>query len=796
MKLLSSNVKKAAFMLLGAGLFAGACSTTYVPSENGAVADERVVYLPQPFDITLYERADAMLSRNVAGLVFRTNVNTNWVSDSLFWYSVNTPEGPGYYLVDAAEQHKTPLFDANRLAQMLSIAQGDEADAISPEELRISRIEVLEDGARMSFEYDGETWIVDRETYRLTALQDSANDVRSPRNSITSPDGRYAAYIQDWNLWVRDMETGDDIQLTEDGEYRFGYATDSQGWTNSDRPILKWSRTGHMISTYQLDERKVAEMHMLRTADGRPELISWPYMLPGDENAPMHHRVVIDVENRSMVRLNMEPDHQRTSNCCGLTRGRDWADNQFIDGNRKLAFVSTSRDYKEVTLRIADLETGEVRDVYHERDELFIETNLNSRGVPNWRVLYDEGTFIWFTRQPEWGHLYLHDLETGELINSITEGEWNVSDIVRLDTDSGRVWFTAVGMDPDRDPYEEYLYSSALDGTGLRLYTPDEGHHSVSISPDATFYVDTFSRMTQEPVTVLRDGFGEILMTLEEADISRLLDAGWNFPTPFTAKARDGETDIYGLMFKPSNFDPDKRYPIINSIYPGPQIGSVGTRGFAHSRRGQAQALAELGFIVVQIDALGTPMRSRSFHTAYYGDMSDNGLPDQIAAMQQLAERYDFIDIERAGMYGHSGGGFATAAAMFNHPDFFKVGVAGAGNMDNAGYTFYWGEKFQGPFVEFEDGTTSFTNQALQLQVENLSGQLLLSYGTLDNNVHPNTTKQVIDALIAHNKDFDLIVMPNRNHGYANESYKLRRTWDYFVRHLHGMEPPKEYDFK
>lgn len=795
MKLFSNSLLKTAVLLSGAGLIAGACSTTSVPAEPEVIVEERLVYQPQPFDVSNYERADAMLSRNVAGLVYRTNVQTNWVSDSLFWYSVNTPDGAARYLVDAAEQYKSPLYDVQRLAQAINAAQGDDADAVSAEDVRISQIEVLENGDLMTFRYDGAKWALDRNTYELTALVTN-DDVSSPRNSVTSPDGRYAAYIQDHNLWVRDMESGGDIQLTDDGEYRFGYSTDSQGWSNSDRPILKWSRTGHMISTYQLDEREVGEMHMLRTADGRPEHVSWPYALPGDEIVPLHHRVVIDVENRSMVRLNMEPDHQRTSNCCGLTRGRDWADNQFIDNNRKLAFVSTSRDYKEVTLRIADLETGEVTDIYHERDDLFIETNLNSRGVPNWRVMYDEGTFIWFTRQPEWGHLYLHDLESGTRINSITEGDWNVSDIVRLNEDENRVWFTAVGMDPDRDPYEEYLYSIGLDGTGMSLHTPDEGHHSVSASPNATFYVDTFSRMNQAPVTVLRDSFGESLMTLEEADLSRLFEAGWQFPEPFTAKARDGETDIYGLMFKPSDFDNEKQYPIINSIYPGPQVGSVGGRGFSHSRRGQAQALAELGFIVVQIDALGTPMRNRSFHTAYYGDMADNGLPDQIAAMEQLAERYDFIDIDRAGMYGHSGGGFATAAALFNHPDFFKVGVAGAGNMDNAGYTFYWGEKFQGPLVENEDGTTTFTNQALQLQVENLSGHLLISYGTMDNNVNPNTTKQVIDALIANNKDFDLIVMPNRNHGYANESYKLRRTWDYFVRHLHNMEPPKEYDFQ
>lgn len=281
-------------------------------------------------------------------------------------------------------------------------------------------------------------------------------------------------------------------------------------------------------------------------------------------------------------------------------------------------------------------------------------------------------------------------------------------------------------------------------------------------------------------------------MTLEEADASELYETGWQAPQHFVVKGRDGETDIHGIMFLPSNFDPEKKYPIINSIYPGPQTGSIGGRSFSTSRRGQAHALAELGFVVVQVDAMGTPYRSKEFHTAYYGDMSDNGLPDQIAAMRELAERHDFIDIERAGMYGHSGGGFATASALFQYPDFFKAGVSSAGNHDNRGYTYYWGEKYQGLLEETEDGDT-YTNQANHLKAENLQGKLLISYGSMDTNVHPSMTLLVVNELIRHNKDFELIVMPNRGHGFGNEPYHLRRTWDFFVRHLKGAEPPEGY---
>ncbi|MEJ2218290.1 MAG: prolyl oligopeptidase family serine peptidase [Gemmatimonadota bacterium] len=281
-------------------------------------------------------------------------------------------------------------------------------------------------------------------------------------------------------------------------------------------------------------------------------------------------------------------------------------------------------------------------------------------------------------------------------------------------------------------------------------------------------------------------------MPLEKADISRLVAMGWQPPIPFTVKARDDSTNLYGLLFRPTNFDPSKKYPIVNHIYPGPQTGSVGSRSFRASR-GDAQALAELGFVVVELDAMGTPMRSKAFHAAWYGDMGDNGLPDQVTAMKQLAARYPWIDLSRAGIYGHSGGGFATADAMFRYPDFFKVGIAEAGNHDNRDYEDDWGEKWQGLLVTNPDGTTNYDNQANQLVAKNLKGKLLLAYGTTDVNVPPYNTLLVVNALITANKDFDLIPFPNRGHGFGNEPYMIRRRWDYFVENLLGAVPPKEY---
>jgi dipeptidyl aminopeptidase/acylaminoacyl peptidase len=368
-----------------------------------------------------------------------------------------------------------------------------------------------------------------------------------------------------------------------------------------------------------------------------------------------------------------------------------------------------------------------------------------------------------------------------------------VIDILHVDEESRSIIFTAVGKEDGRDPYFEHLYSINFDGSGLRLLTPENANHNITLSENTNWFVDTFSTFDTPQQTVVRDQRGNLIMELAEADIDDLIATGWQMPTPITVKARDGETDLYGLMILPSSFDENERYPIINMIYPGPQGGSLGSRNFSAGQRGQMQALTELGFVVVAIDALGSsPARSREFHTYYAGDMIDNGLPDQITGMQQLAERYPFIDLDRVGIYGHSGGGFATSSALLQYPDFFKVGVSSAGNHDNRNYTYYWGEKYQGLLEETEDGD-NYDKQAVHLKAENLQGKLLLSYGSMDTNVHPSMTLLLVNELIRHNKDFDLIVMPNRGHGYANEPYHLRRSWDYFYEHLAGKKPPHEY---
>jgi dipeptidyl-peptidase 4 len=451
--------------------------------------------------------------------------------------------------------------------------------------------------------------------------------------------------------------------------------------------------------------------------------------------------------------------------------------------------VSTSRDHKHEQLRQADPVSGAVRDVLEEKGETFLESG---NGRVSWKFLPASNEVVWFSERDNWGQLYLHDLQTGREKHQITTGDGNVTQLLRVDERNRVLYFTAVGREKGRDPYFRHFYRIGMDGKNLQLLTPADADHEVSLSPSGRFFVDSYSKPDVPPVTELRDSDGRLIVTLEKADISRLLAAGWKPPVPVTVKARDGVTDLYGLMYTPTSLDPAKKYPIVNHIYPGPQTGSVGGRTFAASR-GDAQALAELGFVVVEIDGMGTPWRSKQFHQAYYGDMGDNTLADQVTAMKQLAEKYPYIDLDRAGIYGHSGGGYATADAMFRYPDFFKVGISEAGNHDNRVYEDDWAEKWQGLLTTKADGSTNYDNQANQLVAKNLKGKLLLAHGTMDSNVPPYNTLLVVDELIKANKDFDLLMLPNRNHGFGNEPYMVRRRWDYFVRYLLGAEPPHEY---
>jgi dipeptidyl aminopeptidase/acylaminoacyl peptidase len=531
-------------------------------------------------------------------------------------------------------------------------------------------------------------------------------------------------------------------------------------------------------------------MYLVNTKVGHPELQAWKYPLPGDSLIAMIQRVVINVDTPRVIRFQMPPDAHRSTLCDHvICRGTEWADVQWYPDGSHVAFVSTSRDHKHEVFRVADAATGSVRDVFRED----VATQYESgNGMVNWRALPASNEVIWFSERDDWGQLYLYDLTTGQLKSKITSGEGNVAQLRRVDEKSRTIWFVGNGKERGRDPYFRHFYKIRMDGTGITLLTPENADHDIALALSGQYFIDTYSTPEVAPVTAVRDLNGKSIVTLETADITGLRAIRWKPPIPITVKARDGKTDLYGLMYVPTNLDRTKKYPIVNHVYPGPQTGSVGGRSFSPAR-GDAQALAELGFVVVEIDGMGTPWRSKSFHDAYYGHMGDNTLPDQVAGMRELARRYSWIDLNRAGIYGHSGGGFAAADAMFRYPDFFKVGISEAGNHDQREYEDDWGERYQGLLARAPDGGDNYGPDANQANAKNLKGKLLLAHGTMDDNVPPYNTLLVVNELIAANKDFDLILLPNRAHGFGNEPYMVRRRWDYFVKNLLGAEPPKEY---
>ena len=716
----------------------------------------------------------------------------DWLDDHTFAYVDHDASGDHYLRMDAGSGKVSPLFDQPAIAAALSkLADGKPLDA---SKLGIRDIS-LTAGGRYQLRLGDEMYVCDAKATCVKAAS-TADEATASGPGVLSPDKKSEAFIRGWNLWLRDMASGKETQITRDGVENFGYATDNAGWKHTDHAILEWSPDSKRIATFQQDQRKTGEMYLVRTRVGHPELLKWKYPLVGDKDVTMIERVIIDVAAKKVVRLKMPADQHRSSLCDDVSCGPDggWDDVKWAPDGSTLAFVSTSRDHRHEWFRIANASTGAVRTVFEEVVPTYYESG---NGAVNWRYLPATHEAVWFSERSNWGQLYLYDLDTGKLKHAITTGEGNVTEVLKLDPESRTVWFRGVGRTKGVNPYYQQFWKVSLDGGQPTLLTPEDADHTISLSPDGKRFVDAYSTPTTPPVTVLRTAAdGHTLNTVATADIRRLKAAGWVPPIPFTVKARDGKTELYGMMFKPTNFDPSKTYPIIDYVYPGPQTGSVRGRSFLPSRADH-QSLAELGFIVVAIDGMGTPWRSKAFHDAYFEHIEDNTLPDQVAGLKELGQRYPWIDLGRVGIWGHSGGGNATAGAMFHYPDFFKVGWAESGNHDNRNYEDDWAEKWQGLLVTDKDGKTNYDAQANQNFAQNLKGHLMLTYGTLDDNVPPSNTLLVVQALIKADRDFDMIAIPNVHHGYgASTPYITRRRWDYFVRHLAGDTPPKNYALK
>jgi dipeptidyl-peptidase-4 len=763
-----------------------------------------------------YTQAERWMSYNVAGLVHHTIRGISYLPSGRVFYRDPGAGGTAYMIADPTKGTVAPAFDNAKLAAALNKANANANSKATAAKLGVTEYKELANGGFSVttgdgvFNCDAAVTACTEEpkppSEEKTAAKADAKKVITRRHGgdeNLSPDKKLAAFIRDNNLWVKVVATGEERQLTTDGVEDFGYATDNAGWQHSDGAILTWSADGKKIATFQQDQRKTGYMYLVPVTNRHPKLEVWRYPLVGDKDVTMIEPVVIDVATAKVVRLKIAPLEHRSMECDDVSCDGDgrWSDVEFSPDGGRLAFVSTSRDHKDEWVKVADTATGEVHDVYHEH----VGSYYGWQAKNDWKVLWDSNEFLWASERSDWAQYYLYDLTTGALKNEVTHGDGPVFQLLHADEKGKVIYFTATGKEKGVNPYFEQLYRVGLDGKHQTLLTPEVAEHEITMAPDGSSFVDVYSTPQTPKIAVLRDNTGKVLVTLAKQDISQLVAAGWKPSLPITVKARDGKTDLYGYLVRPTNFDASKKYPLVDYVYPGPQDGSCGgpeARSFTPTH-GDNQSLADLGFVVVCIDGMGNPHRSKSFHDAHASrpeDMGDDTIPDQVSGIEDLAKQYPWIDLDHVGIWGHSGGGNATVSAMFHFPDFFKVGWSESGNHDNRDYEDDWDERWAGLEVIGPDGKSNYDAHANQNYAKDLKGHLMLAHGTMDDNVPPSNTLLVVDALIKANKDFDLLLIPNAHHGYGQATqYVMRRRWDYFVKYLAGGTPatdfvPKSYE--
>jgi dipeptidyl aminopeptidase/acylaminoacyl peptidase len=760
-----------------------------------------------------YTQAERWMPYNVIGLVHHTIHGVEYLPDGRVFYRDPKVGGDAYMIADPVKTTVAPAFDNAKLAAALNRATGAAPDqAILAGKLGVTEYKAEANGGFAvttgagEFHCDAAVTIctaepklpsaekIPEKTGGKTATQPVAIERRHAGEDNLSPDKKLAAFISDNNLWVRTVATGEERQLATDGVQDFGYATDNAGWQHSDAAILTWSADGKKIATFQQDQRKTGFMYLVPVTNRHPVLEAWREPLLGDKDVTMIEPVIIDVATAQVVRLKTAPLEHRSMECDDVSCGGDgqWSDVAFSPDDIHLAFVSTSRDHKDEWVRVADTATGDVRDVYHEH----VDTYYGWQSKTDWKYLPESNEFLWVSERSNWAQIYLYDLRTGKLKNQVTHGDGPVSDLKYVDEKNRVIYFMAKGKEKGEDPYFDNYYRVDFDGKNQGLLTPEVANHEITASKDGSTFVDVYSTVDTPQTAVLRDNTGKVLVTLAKQDISQLLAAGWKPPMPITVKARDGSTPLYGFLWKPTSFDAAKKYPVVDYVYPGPQQASCGSRSFS-AAHGDDQSLADLGFVVVCIDGMGNPDRSKSFHDAHASrpqDMGDDTIPDQVSGITDLASRYAWIDLDRVGIWGHSGGGNATVSAMFHFPNFFKVGWAESGNHDQRDYEDDWNERWAGLEVIEPNGEDNYAAQANAGYAKNLKGHLMLTHGTMDDNVPPNNTLLVVDALIKANKDFDMLLIPNVHHGYAEATpYVMKRRWDYFVKYLAGGVPAMDF---
>lgn len=719
-------------------------------------------------DTSDYGRADR-LQQMVSGKVFYGNVRPTWINNTgRFLYESTTPEGIEYYIVDAISKTKRVAFDQKRFAEAFSEATGQK---VEPGKLPIRNLVFSERMMSFSFNYDNYNWICILRNYRIIRGDRTVERTR-PQDAwswgfrdelqnapVQSPDKKWTAYIKNYNVYVKSNDDNKEYQLSYDGgtgEYYSSY--------------IIWSPDSKKLVAKRV---RPAEKHMIHYIESSPEdqlqprHFSYEYQKPGDA-VPQFYPQLFDVENKKHIKLDDS-----------LIPNQYYIDEiKWSKDSRYFTYEYNKRGHQVYQVIKVDAATGECKVIINETSQTFIHYSGK-------RYRYDlekTNEIIWASERDGWNHLYLYDSETGLVKNQITRGEWVIRGVIGVDEEKRQIIFQASSKEPG-DPYFIHVYRINFDGTGLKRLTDGYGNHEVSFSPDKRFFVDTWSTVDTPPVAVLRNGEdGSLIMELEKADITKLLETGIRLPEPFVAKGRDGVTDIYGIIVRPMNFDPSKKYPVIENIYAGPHSSFV-PKSFRPIISGMHQ-LAELGFIVVQIDGMGTSNRSKTFHDVCWKNLKDAGLPDRILWIKAAARKYPYMDTTRVGIYGTSAGGQNAAAAVLFHPEFYKVAVAACGCHDNRMDKMWWNEQFMGWPVGPEYAESSNVENAWRLQ-----GKLMLINSEMDKNVDPSSTVQFVDALIKAGKEFEYVFIPGAGHS-SGGPYGERKRRDFFVKNLLGVNPP------
>jgi len=794
-----------------------------------------------------YRLAAKYSPTNLGKLVHSTTVRPNWLKTAnRFWYQYKTTEGSNYYIVDPDKRTRTKLFDNAKMAKWLTEITKDPYDAqhlpkfdfefvknetaIRFRVTSTEEVEAKEDEKDEKDDTEQDSTKAKKATkkkpkmekkvyfleYRLggnglTIIDNSKDDEKRIRWANVAPDSSIVLFSKKHNLYWMDKEnflkavenekdsTIVEHQWTKDGEENFGYGRGGRGQTNVEKEKTKddrkgvfglWSHDSKKFVLQRTDSRHIKDLWVINSAtNDRPTLETYKYHMAGEQEFYKPYMHVFDIPTKEMLEIKLDTTVQQSVGLYSHSyKKNDDSKHKpalLLSKKGKIYFNTTSRDRKRFDVHVADINTGEITTLIEEHFNTYIE----SRGK-SIRLFNNESEILFWSERDGWGHYYLYDAN-GNLKRQVTSGEFHIDTFQGINESERAVYFTANGVNKNEDPYYAHLYKVNLNGTGFKSLNPGDFNSSVDVSDSKKYFVSNYSRVNTVPKSELRNSNGALVLKLEEADLSQLMATGFQFPEPFKFKADDGITDIYGVMYKPFDFDENKKYPLIQYVYPGPQTEAV-NKSFS-PRMNRTDRLAQVGFIVVTLgNRGGHPTRSKWYHTYGYNNLRDYGLADKKYVAEQLADKYSFIDIDKVGIFGHSGGGFMSTAAMLVYPDFFKVAVSSSGNHDNTVYNSWWSETHHGIKEEEDaDGKISYKymidkNQSL---ANNLKGHLMLTTGDIDNNVHPAGTIRMANALIKANKRFDFFLFPTQRHGYGNMTeYFFWQKADYFSKHLLGTE--------